>query len=305
MTIQETLQELLAESGLTQVELAKRLDVSHPALHKWLTDRAVPRQDHRAAIEALSLELVGDKDIATTLLQAAIAKAEQTNLTIDTIASDDQMLDQFVVLITYHTNSIEGSTMTLADNHKVLLEQKVLANRSAREQLEARNHQAALMWLLDQVQSGRYVLNIDIARELHQRLMNGLLIEAGAYRNHGVRTMGSRVTVANYLKIPELMDKLFARNQDMTIEDMAVFHAEFEKIHPFSDGNGRVGRLLLVGTALAQGITPPIITREARAAYYKYLEMAQMHNNPSPLSYLLARSVTETYDKLMNPRGDA
>lgn len=299
MTIQDTLQNLLKQSGLTQVALAGRLGVSHQALHKWLSSKATPRARHHAAIEALYLELIGGDEIGENVLREAVGQAEQCTLTVGIIASDDHMLDRFVVLITYHTNSIEGSTMTLADNRKVLLEQKVLTNRSAREQLEARNHQAALMWLLERVQEGRFALTVEMARELHQRLMNGLLIEAGEYRQHGVRIMGSRVTVANYAKVPQLMEQLFAKKWRGTLADMAAFHAEFEKIHPFSDGNGRVGRLLLVGMALASGMTPPIITRESRAAYYKYLERTQMHSKSDNLVYLLARATIETHGVLV------
>lgn len=298
MKTQDMLQILLAQSDLTQVKLAQRLNVSHQTLYKWLTSKALPRAAHLAAIESLYVELIGADDVDRDVLHDAVKIAEQAGITVDAILSNNWLLDNFVVLLTYNTNSIEGSTMTLADNRKVLLEQKVLPNRSAQEQLEARNHQAALMWLLERVYMGEFAVTVDMVRELHQRLMNGLLADSGSYRQHGVHIMGSRVTVANHLKIPELMDDLFARKWEGTIRDMALFHADFEKIHPFSDGNGRVGRLLLVGMAFMQGITPPIIAREARAAYYKHLERAQMDKSLDTLIYFLAQSVQDTYRAL-------
>ena len=298
MKTAELLQTLLRQTGLTQVQLAARLSVSHQSLSKWLGGKATPRAHKQAEIEALAVGLLGG-EVADEVLARTIQQAENTKLSIGWLLSNDYLLDNFVVLMTYNTNSIEGSTMTLADTHKVLLEQKVLTNRSAREQLEARNHQAALMWLLEQVNEGRFHLDVAMVRELHQRLMNGLLIEAGEYRQHGVRIMGSRVTVANYLKVPEQMEELLTRQWTGDMADMAQLHAEFERIHPFSDGNGRVGRLLLVGVALMSGQMPPVVAREARAAYYRALEKAQVFDEPRELEYFLARAVVSAHELLM------
>jgi len=79
--------------------------------------------------------------------------------------------------------------------------------------------------------------------------------------------MGTRVTAANYLKVPELVDQLLANSDQPThdaIVALSTTHAAFEKIHPFSDGNGRIGRLLMLAQALKFGFVPPLVTKERR-----------------------------------------
>ena len=67
--------------------------------------------------------------------------------------------------------------------------------------------------------------------------------------------------------------------------------ATFEKIHPFSDGNGRVGRLLILAQALHAGLIPPLVLKERKYAYYKYLEIAQTSYNSIPLQIFIAESM--------------
>lgn len=294
----ELLRAILDQSQLTQSELAARLGVSHPTLSSWLHGKSQPRATARQSMQFLAFELLGIGEVTSELARHTITQAKSCHLSVESLLASPALLDALTVQMTYHTNSIEGSTMTLADNQKVLLEQKTLRNRSAREQLEARNHQAALLWLLDSIAGGTFCYSTQTARDLHVRLMNGLVSDAGDYRHHGVRILGSRVTVTNYLRIDEKMADLFSRTPPTSFEDLAAFHADFEQIHPFSDGNGRAGRLLLLGLSLAQGLTPPIIRRESRQAYYRYLEQAQMHDNLLPLTYLLAREAISAHQTL-------
>ncbi|PID32726.1 hypothetical protein CR956_00965 [Candidatus Saccharibacteria bacterium] len=245
----------------------------------------------------LAFELLGGP-VTSELLERTVEQAMSCTTSVESLLANPPILDKLTVLMTYHTNSIEGSTMTLADNQKVILEQKTLRSHSAREQLEARNHSAALLWVLDTIAEGEFSYSEDYANQLHVRLMNGLVTDSGEYRRHGVRIMGSCVAVANYQKVPTLMGQLFSKNMPKKLADIARFHAEFEKIHPYSDGNGRVGRLLVAGLCLQQNGTPPIITRQARASYYKYLEIAQTKQDFDPLTYLLAREAIATHRQI-------
>lgn len=126
--------------------------------------------------------------------------------------------------------------------------------------------------------------------------MAGIRDDAGIYRFHGVHITGSYVPTANYLKIPKLIKNLFAiKYKGGIIESAARFHAEFEKIHPFADGNGRIGRLLLIGMLLKNNIAPAIITKKRRPEYYKVLQQAQLHENFEPLEIFTYEAVLEGY----------
>jgi Fic family protein len=116
--------------------------------------------------------------------------------------------------------------------------------------------------------------------------------------------MGASVPLANWHKIPELMKEYLTSlnkpGKDL-IEDLAKTHATFEQIHPFSDGNGRTGRLLLLAQALLAGKVPPLVVKERRYAYFKYLEIAQTKQKYEPLELFISESVQFCYRLLSKP----
>lgn len=286
----------LKASGWSQEQLAHELEVSFATLNSWINGRSQPRQKALQRIEKTYSSIVGTNDIDESTLQAAKQIALQTKMSVRKILNDTNMLDKLTLYLTYHTNTIEGSTMTLSDVEDVLFDHKVLANRTAIEQTEARNHQATLHWLLDQLSAAGSSLVIDenLILGIHLRLMNGIISDAGHYRKHAVRIMGSRVVVANWLKVTERMqDLLTAMNKpsEDLIAGLAKTHAQFEQIHPFSDGNGRTGRLLLLMQALRAGMMPPLVLKERKYAYYKYLEIAQTDEQYAPLEFFIAESI--------------
>lgn len=301
MNYQRYVLSILKASGWSQEELAQRLGVSFVTLNAWANHRAEPRKKALVAIEALYFDIVGTDEVDL----AELGQKKQAIVALKTsaraISSNEELLNKLTLYLTYHTNTIEGSTMTLSDTEEVLFEHKVLSNRTQVEQAEARNHQAALLWLLEQLQSKQFIINEKLVMGLHLRLMNGIIGDAGQYRKHSVRIMGANVPLANYQKIPVLMDELLkTTNQKVTdlVDRLAKTHATFEKIHPFSDGNGRVGRLLMLAQALQAGVVPPVILKEKKQAYYKYLELAQTKEQFAPLELFLAESIATAHELL-------
>jgi cell filamentation protein, protein adenylyltransferase len=298
------LTSILKASGWSQEQLAHELHVSFPTLNSWINKRSRPRQRALLDIERLHLTVVGSDTVDEQELIATKKAALELHATAKKLAEDQEALDRLVLYLTYHTNTIEGSTMTLSDVEEVLFEHKVLSNRTAVEQAEARNHQAALVWVLDQlIEHGRNIsLNEEFILGIHLRLMNGIMSDAGTYRKHSVRIMGAHVPLANWAKVPDLVTNLTGDLNHATrdtLADLAKTHAVFEQIHPFSDGNGRTGRLLLLAQALKAGRTPPLVTKERKFAYYKYLELAQTKDKYEPLELFIAQSMLFC-DELLN-----
>ncbi len=295
------LRSILTASGWSQEELARRLKVSFVTLNAWVNERSEPRKKALDAIQALYFEIVGSDETDTQELQTQKKKVLTLKMGVYPILKNQEVLDKLTLYLTYHTNTIEGSTMTLADTEEVLFHHKTLTNRTQVEQAEARNHQAALLWLLDQLQSKEFSITEELIRGLHLRLMNGIISDAGEYRHHSVRIMGSRVTVANYVKVPVLIRELISGVQIKPKDPvmlLAATHAAFEKIHPFSDGNGRIGRLLMLAQALQAQLTPPLVLKERRQAYYKYLELAQTEDSSIPLELFMAESMINAHELL-------
>lgn len=93
------------------------------------------------------------------------------------------------------------------------------------------------------------------------------------------------------------MEEWCAKANEETTDKIGLLartHAEFEKIHPFSDGNGRTGRLMLFILALKFGLVPPILRKERHLAYYKYLEILQMRDLSDPLEQFIAEEILNT-----------
>lgn len=289
------LKDILVSSGWTQEELAYQLGVSFVTVNTWIRGKAEPRAEMRRRIDDLYLGIIGREEISAEFLENAKTLAYKKRMRVQEILGDEQMLDKLVLNWTYHTNTIEGSTMTMDDVQAVLADE-VLVNKTAREQAEARNHRAAVYYLLDLLArgGGEFKWTKEIILQTHLRLMNTIVTSAGQYREHGVRIMGSGVAVANYLKVPDLMERIIRdlnSPSDDLLEKMARLHARFEQIHPFADGNGRTGRLILMVQALAEGMVPPVVVKERKRAYYEAIRRAQMYQENEFLVAFLAESV--------------
>lgn len=292
------LKSIIKASGWSQEQLAYNLGVSFPTLNSWINEKSQPRKKALLNIEKLYLDTIGVDSVSAEDLNVVKLLALNLKANPKTLAGNKNVLDTLTLYLTYHTNTIEGSTMTLSDVEDVIFDHKVLSNRTAIEQAEARNHQAALNWLLDQIINGKgFDINEELILGIHLRLMNGIISDAGQYRTHSVRIMGSHVALANYAKIPELVANLVSdimAEKGDTIASIANTHAKFEQIHPFSDGNGRTGRLIMLAQALKAGLVPPLVVKERKHAYYKYLEIAQTTNDYMPLELFISESMVFT-----------
>jgi Fic family protein/DNA-binding XRE family transcriptional regulator len=301
MTTKEKLRMIMQYSGLTQAELANRLGVTFAALNRWINEKATPRAGALAKIDELYKEYSGEKQIPETVTVAKreliAQKQKQYPHILKEIWNSPDIRDQFYLSLTYHSNRIEGSTLSENETAAILFQNAALPNKSLTEQLEAKNHQAALTYLFEYVLAKK-PLNEALILKLHSILMNAIRDDAGMYRNHGVRIMGTTVPTANYIKVPVLMKELahdLAKGAKNSIEEMARVHARFEQIHPFADGNGRLGRLIMHTMALRVNLPPPVIVQEKRRLYISYLNKAQTKDDVSLLTDFICDAILDGY----------
>lgn len=292
---------ILQATNWTQEELARVIGVSFSTINSWTTGKSEPRATARAQIDMVALEVLGRDAIDADVLKQVKSKAVSKKCTVNKIVNNRDLLERLTVSLTYHNNATEGSTMTESDVMAVVYRNQTLRNRTATEQREAVNHQTALYFLLDELKSqgSNFTITPELIKATHLRMMNGIISDAGYYRDHAVRIRGGHVALANYLRIPELINNWCNLANGETTDAIGLLarsHAEFERIHPFSDGNGRTGRLLLFILALSHGLTPPILQKEKHLAYYKYLELAQMREETDPLEYFIATAILDTAD---------
>jgi len=207
-------------------------------------------------------------------------------------------------LNTWGTNAIEGNTLTWHDVERLLLEDKSVANRPVRDVIETIQHEAAFRGLI-----GRRTkpITIQTVLELHEAVFRGVKDDAGHWRRINVRITGSKHSPPRVEKVVLEMER-WAReyeSRDRVGEDMFALagwaHFMFESIHPFSDGNGRAGRLLLNLHFLKHNWPPINILPPDRDQYIRYLRLAE-DGDTKPLENffrtLMASSLLDLLDKV-------
>jgi Fic family protein len=308
MTITQKLQKIQKCSGKTQEQLARDLGVSFPTLNSWINGKSQPRTKALDNINSLYIDTFGDTSISENELDVKREKLEllqqQFPVPFPLIMSRKDIYDNLLLSLTYHTNSIEGSTFNESDVKAVLFDDVTIPHKSVREHQEAKNHQGALGYVMRWIRDNTYEINEEFTKHIHQILMNGIMHNSGVYRNHSVRIAGAHVPTSNYPSIDTHMSEFIndfnqlQKKPLQQVKHIAQTHAKFEQIHPFSDGNGRVGRLLMQILAFKYDMAPVLIKKERKQAYYTYLEEAQVKDNVIPFTSFIFDALFEGYKLL-------
>ncbi|MDX8409527.1 MAG: Fic family protein [Mariprofundales bacterium] len=197
--------------------------------------------------------------------------------------------------LSFGTIEIE-SAMPLDLFEQVIDAEKFPRNISKGAFHEAFNTFAAMQWLWQRIVVYGEPLKItdEVIKNLHESLMRGVRDDAGFYATK-IRVMGKLERVSTTLPedIPEEVNRwVFRCAAAATLEKIAEAHAWFIAIHPFGDGNGRVGRALLTAQCLNAGLMPPLLNRANQAVYYAAMEHAMVHGRHAPLVRLLHQAAT-------------
>jgi len=316
MKTSEKLKIILKLSWSTQEKLAQKFWVSFVAFNAWINEKSNPRKKALEKIDIFYLELTGQNIIPDSQLLAKkdlifqkakkykstrwIAKQERVPWGIlDFILNRRDIYEQFLVSLTYHTNSIEWSTLSENETAQILFENKNIKNKTLIEQLEAKNHQTALNFLFNYLQDKKNKIDENLILKLHSILMNSIYQNAWFYRDHWVRILWSNIITANHLKIPILMEKLSKEFENFNwniIKKASEIHAKFEKIHPFSDWNWRIWRLLIHLMLLKNNLPPVLIKQENKSIYYAVLQKAQLKEDYSLLEDFICDGIFNSFE---------
>lgn len=207
---------------------------------------------------------------------------------------------------TYNSNGIEGNTLTLRET-QVVLEGITVGGKSIKEHLEAINHEKAILYLNDLVKEKKPITEWNI-KSVHSLILKDIDDEnAGKYRRENVAIKGAAHTPPDYLKVPELMEKLVLNYENWNnfhpIVQAALLHGELVKIHPFVDGNGRTSRLLMNLDLMKHGYNPVIIKKADRLEYYEALDNAHITGNYTDFIKLITRLEVEILNKYLELLG--
>ncbi|MBP1590265.1 MAG: Fic family protein [Kiritimatiellae bacterium] len=222
-----------------------------------------------------------------------------------------RLQDEFTVEYTHESNAIEGNTLTLSET-ALVLQGVTIAQKPLKDHLEAIGHRDAFRYLCERV-SEKAELDEWFVRELHSLVLADRPEDRGRYRRISVRILGATHTSPEPLVVPDQMRALLARlktSRKHPVEKAALFHILFEAIHPFVDGNGRTGRLLLNFLLMRHGYPPINVKFADRRRYYEAFTSYHRDGDDGPMVRLVAeyldarlRDILARIASATNPEG--
>ncbi|MDY0290097.1 MAG: Fic family protein [Sphaerochaeta sp.] len=242
---------------------------------------------------------------------------------IETPASLQQHLDSFRVLFAYHSGKIENDAVTFNDTREIFHNDKVSSfTGNIRTLFEQQNQKTCYEFLVPKILEKR-AISIELVKETHAILTAGTYDERryiekgerpGEFKKHDYVT-GMLEVGSSPGEVAQDMASLVAEMAALTVSDEtkpetllkagAYFHAKFEYIHPFADGNGRVGRTLLNYFLMINGHPPLIVYEEDRGRYFDSLRFYDRDEDLEPMFEFLRFSVEKTWEKsIARSQGD-
>lgn len=208
-----------------------------------------------------------------------------------------RLAEEFAVEYTYNSNAIEGNTLTLRETDMVL-RGLTIDKKPLKDHMEAVGHKEAFDYVRQLVQSATPISE-RIIQQIHYLVLADKKDDRGVYRRVPVRIMGAaHEPVQPYLIAPQMEQLLqrYANSTEHIITKLARFHIEFESIHPFIDGNGRTGRLLINLELMKAGFPPIDIKFTDRIAYYNAFDEYHVKHDLSAMEKLFAGYIHERLD---------
>ena len=212
-----------------------------------------------------------------------------------TLKQREELFRQLRISITHHSNAMEGTTLSFGETKELLELGRTAGHKPLGEQLVILGFAKAYDVIIREAANKENVIDSDFIKDIHAIMFEDALRvtpeyisrPVGAYRSDERYIKGVDIKLSPPSKISNDIENLLYRFKSnmMSLEDIAEFHILFERIHPFADGNGRVGRLIMAFQAIQNNIVPPLIKNEQRDAYLKAI------NNKNALFDFINKSI--------------
>ena len=209
----------------------------------------------------------------------------------------ERLNEEFLTEYTYNSNAIEGNTLTLRETDMVL-RGLTIDQKSLKEHLEVIGHKEAFDFVTEIVKE-KCEINERVIKQIHYLVLADKKDDRGVYRRVPVRIMGAaHETAQPYLIVTKMEELLrnYLASEEHIVTKLARFHIEFEGIHPFIDGNGRTGRLLVNLELMKAGYPPIDIKFTDRISYYNAFDENHVKHNLKAMESLFAKYINERLD---------
>ena len=212
-----------------------------------------------------------------------------------------RLMEEFMVEYTYNSNAIEGNTLTLRETYMVL-QGMTIDKKPLKEHLEAVGHKEAFEYMTELARDNT-PLTENIINQIHYLVLADKKEDRGVYRKIPVQIVGAKTTPVQPYLIKPLMEQLLSQynsSNEHIISKLARFHLEYESIHPYVDGNGRSGRLLVNFELMKAGYPPIDIKFTDRARYYETFDEYNSKNDIMAMENLFAGYINERLDMYLS-----
>ena len=209
----------------------------------------------------------------------------------------ERLNEEFLVEYIYNSNAIEGNTLTMRETDMVL-KGLTIDQKSLKEHLEVIGHKEAFDYVR-QLVSENIEISESVIKDIHYLVLSDKKDDRGRYRKISVRIMGAAHEPAQpYMIIPKMEELLeeYKNSKEDIVTKLARFHIEFEGIHPFIDGNGRTGRLLVNLELMKAGYPPIDIKFTDRLKYYEAFDEYHVKHNISAMADMFAKYLNQRLD---------
>jgi len=220
-----------------------------------------------------------------------------------TLKQREKLFREFRISITHHSNAIEGTTLSFGETKELLEFGWTAGHKPLREQLIILGFAKAYDVVVREATNPYNIIDSSFIKDIHAIMFEDALQIApnyiskpiGAYRLDERYIKGVDIKLSLPYQIGNDLENLLYRfkSNSMNLEDIAEFHILFERIHPFADGNGRVGRLLMAYQAIQNNIIPPLIKNESRDEYLKAI------NDIDNLTNFLEDSISQSIELII------
>lgn len=215
-----------------------------------------------------------------------------------------RLRNEFIINNTYNSNAIEGNTLTLRETSLIISEGITVSQKPLKDHLEVIGHKDAFEYILA-LANQEEILSEKIIKDIHSLVLINDNMNRGIYRKVPVTIAGSQKEPAKPHLIPSQMSDLIleykeSREEKHIVESVSDFHLKFETIHPFIDGNGRTGRLILNLELMKNGLLPVNIKFADKMRYYDSFDNFYETNSSSHLSEMIAEYEIEELEKYID-----
>ncbi|MCD7751551.1 MAG: Fic family protein [Lachnospiraceae bacterium] len=287
---------------MTTKQAAEKWGISDRRVRVLCTEGKIPGAYQEGRGWKLPADAEKPADGRYTSKESMMAQIERKKAELDskrplTEGELARLNEEFTVEYTYNSNAIEGNTLTLRETDLVL-RGLTIDKKPLKDHLEAVGHKEAFEFVSELVKDN-VPISESVIKQIHYLVLADKKEDRGVYRRVPVHIMGAHHEPVQPYLIQEKMEQLlqdYGKSKEYIVTKLARFHIEFESIHPFIDGNGRTGRLLVNLELMKTGYPPIDIKFADRVAYYNAFDEYHVKHSLSAMEGLFAGYINERLD---------